>query len=506
MTRSAVRSLLGPIVMVFLLASCPVRAELPSGPADAVLGAPQRTVLVGEADRTVVQITFPVVRAPGDWQAAQRLEWQGIVTEERDPDSDGVFHFEPQTGFMVAVAERRQPNWRVATVQWYRAPVDPGAAVVTVGEPSVYRGVPLALVTINTEAGGGILAGLVVEITHPAGKSGAPDAALQRRADREPLPRSVVNPAAFRELSSRAMARSAPVTRMPLPDYFALTSNWVKIRLTETGVYELTGSDLVPMGVVLADIDPTKLRLYKGGGLALDENPEVTDDEQPTRVGLTEVAITVEDGGDGEFDDIDRILFYGFGTDVWLDRLDPAAGPIEFYDHPHESYGIYWLTYEDISTPSPLPGTRLRIEPQAASPAGAPLVDSHRARYHGERNLVAAAGYVRDNWVWAGTIIASFNSIFFLEAIVPGQSADWNFDVAAAVYAVGHSTAPPYETRSWLNDDHENAVEFSWQYRDQSNVERIRIEGSSLDIRSGLNRIQFLYDNYHRHSLALVQK
>ena len=37
------------------------------------------------------------------------------------------------------------------------------------------------------------------------------------------------------------------------------------LELDAHGVYELSGGELEPMGVSLGDVDPTKLRLFKGG-------------------------------------------------------------------------------------------------------------------------------------------------------------------------------------------------------------------------------------------------
>ncbi len=234
------------IALVTVLA-VPATADLLSGPADAVMGPAQTTVLSADARRTVVQVTFPVVRAPGDWQTAGLVEWQGLVTEDRVPDSEEILRLDPVASFHVAVAERQRPTWRVAAVQWHRQPRDPGTMVVTVGAPSIFRSVPLAPVQIHAEAGGGILAGLVVEIDHAAGQTKAGDSNSRRRADREPMPASVVNGERFRELSAGFLA--LPPTagdKAPLPDYFALTDHWIRLELDDHGVYQLTGSEFLP--------------------------------------------------------------------------------------------------------------------------------------------------------------------------------------------------------------------------------------------------------------------
>ncbi len=485
----------GGLLVLLSLTAGPASAELLSGPADAVIGAPQITVLSADVRRTVVQVTFPVEQAPGDWSSAERVDWRGLVTEDRVAGSDEIVSFDPIASFQVAVAERRRPTWRVAALQWHRQPSDPGVPVATVGAPAVFRSVPLAPVNINAGAGGGILAGVVVEIDHAAGPRSQEDAASRRRAEREPMPATVVNGERFRELSAHFLA-SPPVSEkaVPLPDLFSLTSHWIRLELDDHGVYQLTGGDLEPMGLALTDIDPTTLRVFKGGGLTLDDDPEVSDDDQADRVGLTELAVVVDDGGDGEFDTEDRVLFYGFGTDIWLDRLDSAATQVEFYNHAQQAHGVYWLTWEEFGTASPLPGSPRRVASSAADPTGGNLVERHRARYHGEENVAYIGGYVRDNWAWDSFIRTSFTQPFNVEGVVAGESADWNFDVVAQWHR-NWGFIDPYETRSFLNSDSDNAVPFSWIYRDQRDTERIRISGSTSTVVTGQNRINFIYDN-----------
>ncbi|HOX26253.1 MAG TPA: C25 family cysteine peptidase [Candidatus Krumholzibacteria bacterium] len=508
MTRRPDHPSFAALLLVFplLLAPAGAAAALLSGPADAVLGRPVRTVLAADAGRTVVQFTFPVAEAPDDWQAVRKVEWTEIASEMWNPVDERVEPVVPVYDFQVAVPGRETPVWRVAAVQWHREPSDPGAPVATLAAPQVYRGVPLATVSVNVEAGGGILAGIVVEVTHPAPSDLArakADAGLLRRAGREPVPGSVVNADHFRDLRALSLARPRPADKAPLPDFFALTGHWVRLEVTEIGIYALSGQQLEAMGVSLAQVDPAKMRLYKGGGLTLAEDPEISDDAQADRVGLTELAIAVDDGGDGEFDGGDRLLFYGFGTDVWLDRLAPTDDKLAFYNHPQEPRGVYWLTWEDVATPSPLPGAPRRVATVAAAPTGGALVTTHRARLHAEYNYAYQGGYVRDNWVWQSLINSSFSPTVQVPAAVPDAPADWQVDLCGLRNQQSDHPAQ-FEATCWVNDDLANQVSRAWAITAQLGQEQFRFAGTTTSLTSGTNAVHLVHDNYTevQHYLA----
>lgn len=86
---------------------------------------------------------------------------------------------------------------------------------------------------------------------------------------------------------------------------------WVKIGTTKQGIYKINGSQLQSMGFTLP-LKSSQLQLY---GFQLDSLNEKVP-QNPT-VGLTELAIELQDGGDGQFDEKDQILFYAPGTIRW---------------------------------------------------------------------------------------------------------------------------------------------------------------------------------------------
>ncbi len=103
---------------------------------------------------------------------------------------------------------------------------------------------------------------------------------------------------------------------------------WYRLRYKESGMYKITGNELKSMGISATSINSANIRLFgNGGGLLPTNNSEPRIDD------LAEMAIQVEDGGDGIFDLTDYILFYGKEPTTWVySKLD------ETYSHQNHYY------------------------------------------------------------------------------------------------------------------------------------------------------------------------
>lgn len=86
---------------------------------------------------------------------------------------------------------------------------------------------------------------------------------------------------------------------------------WLKIATTQRAIYQVTGAQLKQMGVSLP-ISSSKIQLFGFDLSALSE--KVPSNVPP---GNQEMSIEVKDGGDGNFDEIDRFIFYAPGNIVW---------------------------------------------------------------------------------------------------------------------------------------------------------------------------------------------
>jgi len=467
----------------------------------AEMGNPRVRLLSSGVDRSVVRIEFPVLTHPADWHglADEDVHW-ALPLRVEDEYSDQPRILPPGFDLSLAVPTRHPVVARATDISWWRDPRETilEGDLVEIGTPGVYRSVPIVGAMIPLGVKGGILAGLTVEILHPASGAERRHLDLARgfaasgKSDRwqEVTPAGILNPDLFQALARggrQGAIQAKNLDKVQPFDPFALTNHWVKIDLTKSGLYRLTGQELLVFGVPTNDVDPDKLRLYRGGGLALDADAEVTDDEQPERVELNEVAIEVLDGADGEWNLDDEIRFYGVPTSTWLDRLDPGADREEFYDHPFADYATYWLTWESAATPSPLPGTPKHIQPVPAAPTGGEVVASGRLRLHKERQVLDEAGLFADNWAWDNTIFTSRPELFTLRTPVPGSSGRFVIDIRG-IYSQRFE-GYVFDAAGWLNSDEANQGTVSFSRFAQDDSVRLRIFGESPSVRAGINRI-----------------
>ena len=476
------------------------------GDAQPVMGRAQVQVLRSTPDVTLVRVTVPCLQQPDDWWTAdpQRARWEdGKIP---DPEATGAPRWIlPKAWLSLAVPTDRRPQLAVLEVLWWREPDRSWEQedLVRIEPPRIHRSVPLAGAEVVLAPLGGILAGITLEITHPAAGihadhlASGPRAALGLKDSpvSPQVPAGLLNPAIFTSLWSgarlAALVQAGTPQKAPtaLADPLPLTDNWVKLSVIETGVYRVTGQDLSDFGVPTSEVDPGKLRLFRGGGLALDANPELGDAQQPERVGLTEVAIDVLDGGDQEWNLDDELRFYGLGTSAWRDRFDPRAERLDHYDHPYADRAVYWLTWNDEAAPSPLPGEPLRMDRLAGNPGGGDAVTSGRVRLHREQQKINDQGLVADNWTWNSYISSSTAPlVFILRKPVPGTGARFVVDVRGNYGANGNY---PFHAGAYLNDDAAQRADLTFTVFEQERPDslRVRLVGQSLAIVPDTNTI-----------------
>ena len=107
---------------------------------------------------------------------------------------------------------------------------------------------------------------------------------------------------------------------------------FVKIHITNSGVYKLTYEDLTSMGV-----NPANVSIYGYGGTLLDQDfmkPKIDD--------LPECSIWMEKGSDGVFNAGDYILFYAQGVNSWT--YDKSKSIFTHNVNYYSKYGYYFVT------------------------------------------------------------------------------------------------------------------------------------------------------------------
>jgi hypothetical protein len=88
--------------------------------------------------------------------------------------------------------------------------------------------------------------------------------------------------------------------------------NWVKIAVPNEGVYQITGAQFKAMGFT-GKVNANQVQLY---GMDLSNLSEKVPNALPDS--LTEMAIEMQDGGDGILDEQDQFLFYAQGHYKWV--------------------------------------------------------------------------------------------------------------------------------------------------------------------------------------------
>ena len=148
------------------------------------------------------------------------------------------------------------------------------------------------------------------------------------------------------------------------------TGRWAKIRVSETGVYQLTDALIRKAGFS----NPSKVHIYGYGGALQPE--KLTADYLSQTDDLKEVPTCTVDG---------RRLFYAVGPVNW-----DAASTVARTRNPYSDYGYYFLTEAD-DAPLSVDSAAFRASfyPSANDYHDLHEVDNY-AWYHGGRNLYEA--------------------------------------------------------------------------------------------------------------------
>lgn len=164
-------------------------------------------------------------------------------------------------------------------------------------------------------------------------------------------------------------------------DGFHKSPNWVRMEISERGLYRVTYQDLQNAGVVnpgSAVTDPRTLRVYSG---TLQKLPESTEEDRLEW--MNQVAIRVVGENDGSFDPADLIEFPANGVAGWAGEFDSSLeSDSAYYQHIRHLYvtdGVFWLTWGgDFEEPA------LRMETRNVAPGVGTLKSESRTAIHYE--------------------------------------------------------------------------------------------------------------------------
>lgn len=160
------------------------------------------------------------------------------------------------------------------------------------------------------------------------------------------------------------------------------TGNWYKIAVTDNGFYKVDYNFVSSKLGVSGNINSANIRVFGNGGIMLPENNAVAH-----KTNLTEVAILVNDGGDGSFGPGDYFLFYGRGIVSWA--ADTSKSRFNHQKNLYEDKGYYFLNFD-------APGARVAQQPSGQTPTT--TVNSYNDYQLHEADLYNPAQYGK-NWV-----------------------------------------------------------------------------------------------------------
>jgi hypothetical protein len=178
----------------------------------------------------------------------------------------------------------------------------------------------------------------------------------------------------------------------PLKSNFAENSvlasgDWYKLSIVQSGIHQITYSDLQNMGINPSSIDPRNIRIYgNGGGMLPESLSEFRRDD------LSENSIYVSGENDGRFDPQDYILFYGESPNVW--KYQSFTQSFNHIQNIYSDSTYYFLT-ADLG-----PGKRVVVMPAVTEPPNV-YVDKFTDYAYHELDLFNLSNIGR---VWYGEV------------------------------------------------------------------------------------------------------
>lgn len=151
------------------------------------------------------------------------------------------------------------------------------------------------------------------------------------------------------------------------------SGTWIKIGVTENGIYKIDFDFLKRAGLNPAAIDPRKIKIYGNGGKML---PQKNSDFR--HADLVENGILVAGESDGVFNSNDYILFYGQSPDTY--EFDPDTNDYVYRKNFYSDTSYYFLNISQENG--------LRVANQASTGNNHPLISSFDDHYIYEKDLV----------------------------------------------------------------------------------------------------------------------
>ncbi|HMB68069.1 MAG TPA: C25 family cysteine peptidase, partial [bacterium] len=197
---------------------------------------------------------------------------------------------------------------------------------------------------------------------------------------------------------ARAWKRSVPSPR-GTGDSFASAPVWVRIPITQDGIYRLDYFTFSNLGIDPAGVDPNTVRVFAGSNLPLRRPYDQTPPTFMTECALLELDDDADSVGyfaDAVFDIDDRFLFQALGPHGWGSRYDSTLPRTQWMENPFTDTTYCWVTWGGSFSLPPK-----RMAERSVLPSGGPYATTTPRRAHFERNNVESFDYAEeDGWHW----------------------------------------------------------------------------------------------------------
>jgi len=219
-----------------------------------------------------------------------------------------------------------------------------------------------------------------------------------------------------------------------------------KMVVEKDRLYRVTYDDLREAGFPVADVNPSRLRLYAGDAKAL---PRDFNYQPP---GLTELPCFVSGESDGRFDPGDYVEFYGHGCDFFEAAPAGYAGTLAFSKDKYTKYNVYWLVAGNAAGKRTLAHD---VKPDGGVKPGYFLDRIHAEEDNNDVGTSGAIGQENEDdeyWYWREIVgptdpseLGSFN------VVDPApEGGDSRFEIMVRDYP-GYSSNGPHHSRVYVN-------------------------------------------------------
>ncbi|NVO02626.1 MAG: type IX secretion system sortase PorU [Bacteroidetes bacterium] len=189
------------------------------------------------------------------------------------------------------------------------------------------------------------------------------------------------------------------------------TGNWYNFYVNSTGIFKISYSDLVDLGIDLGSLNTQNIRIYgNGGGMLPEDNITYRPDD------LMENPIIVKDlNNNGIFDSDDYILFYGQSPTKW--KYNSTDKKFHHRINDYSDVSVYFIT-ADLGV-----GKRVTDQASITNPANATITTFNDYACH-EKD---SANLIKSGREWYGEMFD----------IITAQSFSFSFpniDASSKVY------------------------------------------------------------------------